>query len=126
MPDVSEAVQIQKIKIQPMTPETIAPFGEIISNPSLTGRPPDFTGVGTDVWYLDFHARGEPLLVSVHTHFGPLRFNRLERHVAVTQTFIPTGGSPSVVAVAPAPRDVDDWDAVADASEMTALLINNT
>ena len=52
-----------------------------------------------------------------------LTFSQLERHFAVTQTFIQLSGPPAVVAVAE-PTDLDDPEAAPDPSDVHAFLID--
>lgn len=93
---------VHQVKIEPLTDEAFAPFGEVIS---AKERPPDFeTGSGTQGWAVDFSS-GRPLIMLLKTRFQGLRFSKLERHFNVTQTFLPLGGSPAVVAVAPPSTD---------------------
>ena len=120
-----DATQRHLIKIELLNEETIVPFGEIISGRRGT-RPPDFEGVETEAWYIDYRTRGTPMVVSIHTRYGPLVFNRLERHMNVTQTFIPTGGAVSVVALAAAPDDPDDWTKMPRPEDVQGFLINGT
>lgn len=88
----------QSVKIEPLTDEAFAPFGQIIS---AQDRAPDFhTTSGTRGWAVDFQS-GTPLLMLLHTPYQGLSFSKLERHFNLTQTFLPMGGSPAVVAVAP-------------------------
>ena len=90
---------VREIKIEPLTPEAFAPFGELIS---AKDRPPDFQGEsGTQGWAIDFRS-GTPLVMLLKTPYQGLRVTKLERHFNVTQSFLPLGGSPAVVAVAPA------------------------
>src|SRR5262249_38248385 len=103
---------VHQVKVEPLTGEGFAPFGQIIS---AKARAPDFqTGSGTEGWAVDCVA-GRPPVMLLRTPDQGLRFSKPERHFPMTQTFLPLGGSPAVVAVAPpstdraaipAPRDV--------------------
>jgi ureidoglycolate lyase len=91
-----------EIRAHPLTAEAFAPFGHLIA--PRTGAP-DYRGAsGTEGWHMPFEA-GRPLLSLLRTPFAGLRFTKMERHVHVTQAFVPLGGSSAVVAVAP-PSDV--------------------
>jgi ureidoglycolate lyase len=93
---------VHHVKVEPLTEEAFAPFGQVISAKT---RPPDFkTESGTEGWAVDFHA-GRPLLMLLRTQYQGLRFSKLERHFNLTQTFLPLGGSPAVLAVAPPSPD---------------------
>ena len=105
--------RVREIKIEPMTAEAFAPFGELIS---AKDRPPDFRSEsGTEGWAIEFHS-GTPLVMLLKTPYQGFGFSKLERHFHVTQSFLPLGGSPAVVAgvppgtgdraTLPAPEDV--------------------
>lgn len=87
-----------EIRAQPLTAVEFAPFGHLIAP-----RPdsPDYRGAsGTLGWHVPFES-GRALLSLLRTPFAGLRFSKMERHLRVTQAFVPLGGSPAVVAVAP-------------------------
>lgn len=93
---------VHEVKVEPLTEEAFAPFGQIIS---AKARTPDFTtDSGTEGWAVDF-VSGRPLVMLLRTPYQGLRFSKLERHFNMTQTFLPLGGSPAVVAVAPPSPD---------------------
>jgi ureidoglycolate hydrolase len=93
---------LHELRIEPMSDEAFAPFGEVIS---VKERAPDFeTASGTRGWAVDFQSR-RPLVMLLKTPYSGLQFSKLERHFNVTQTFLPLGGSPAVVAVAPGSPD---------------------
>ena len=89
---------VHEVTIEPLTDEAFAPFGQIIA---AKNRPADFrTESGTQGWAIDFRS-GKPLIMLLKTPYRGLSFTKLERHFNLTQTFLPVGGSPAVVAVAP-------------------------
>jgi ureidoglycolate lyase len=93
---------VHQVKIEPLTDEAFAPFGQVIS---AKDRPPDFeTESGTQGWAVDFSA-GRPLVMLLRTRYQGLRLSKLERHFNLTQTFLPLAGAPAVVAVAPPSAD---------------------
>jgi ureidoglycolate hydrolase len=93
---------VQQVPIEPLTEDAFAPFGQLIS---AKARTPDFkTESGTEGWAVDFGS-GRPLIMLLRTVYQGLRFSKLERHFNVTQSFLPLGGSPAVVAVAPPSAD---------------------
>jgi ureidoglycolate hydrolase len=93
---------VRQVRIEPLTDEAFAPFGQLVS---AKDRPADFqTESGTQGWAVEF-ASGRPLVMLLKTRYQGLRFAKLERHFNVTQTFLPLGGSPAVVAVAPRSAD---------------------
>jgi ureidoglycolate hydrolase len=111
---------VHEVEVEPLTEDAFAPFGQIIS---AKARPPDFrTESGTEGWAVDFRS-GRPLLMLLRTPYQGLRFSKLERHFGLTQTFLPLGGSPAVVAVAaPSP----DRSAVPAPAEVRAFLLDGT
>ena len=99
---VSPMATIHTLPVEPLTDAAFAPFGQLIS---AKERTPDFeTASGTRGWAVDFQS-GRPLIMLLRTPYQGLRLTKLERHLNVTQTFLPMGGSPAVVAVAPPPDD---------------------
>jgi ureidoglycolate lyase len=92
-------------------PDAFAPFGEVLC---LKDRRPDFHGTTSVGWKANYDGSGAPLIMTLSSRYSGMRCTRLERHLNVTQTFIPLGKVPSIVAVAaptagaetPAPEDV--------------------
>lgn len=91
---------IELVKLSPllMSESSIAGCGEILGPKP---RDPDFAGVATRGWAVDFRVDGRTQLMSLNTDYLGARFTRLECHNNVSQAFIHTGGSAAVVAVAP-------------------------
>jgi ureidoglycolate lyase len=113
-------MQTVPVPVEPLTDDAFAPFGQVIS---AKERAPDFrTESGTEGWAVDFHG-GRPLLMLLRTPYQGLRFSKLERHFNLTQTFLPLGGAPAVVAVAP---PSSDRAAVPDPAEVRAFLLDGT
>jgi ureidoglycolate lyase len=111
---------VRELPIEPLTEEAFAPFGQIIS---AKERAPDYrTESGTEGWAVDFRS-GRPLVMLLRTQYQGLRFSKLERHFELTQTFLPLGGSPAVVAVAP---PSSDRAAIPDPAEVRAFLLDGT
>jgi ureidoglycolate lyase len=111
---------VHEVKIEALTDEAFAPFGQIIS---ARDRAPDFeTASGTRGWAVDFQS-GTPLLMLLHTPHRGLSFTKLERHFNLTQTFLPMGGSPAVLAVAPPSGDREQ---VPSPSDVRAFLLDGT
>lgn len=114
--------RIHVLKIEWLTEEAFAPFGQIIA---AKDRPPDFRGGGGTLgWAIDFQA-GRPLVSFLKTPFQGSQFKKMERHFHLTQAFIPLGGSPTVVAVA-APSDPRDREAVPRPEQVRAFLLDGT
>jgi ureidoglycolate lyase len=95
--------EIVRIKVALLDDEAFAPFGDLLA---AKPRAPDFTGLGSVGWKASFACDGPPELMVYSSRYSGLRFTMLERHFDVTQTFIPLGSVPAVVAVAaPTARD---------------------
>ncbi len=91
--------KLVEIPLRPLTPEGFAPFGQIIGDP---GASPVFTGATFQSWSLDSEVEGPAELMFIrYIHQRPFAFTALERHLNVTQTFVPLGGAESVMVVAP-------------------------
>jgi ureidoglycolate hydrolase len=104
------------LAIEPMTPESFAPFGRMVESSGM----PDDRRVMTPA---EFECDGR---ITIHTIWQPCArrsFSRLERHFGVTQTFFQLSGSPAVVCAAP-PTDLDDPDAVPRPEDVRAFLID--
>ena len=112
---------VHTVKVEPLTDDTFAPFGQIIS---AKDRKPDFeTKSGTRGWAVGFES-GTPLLMLLHTPYKGLTFSKLERHFNLTQTFLPMGGSPAVLAVAP--PGTGDRERIPSPSDVRAFLLDGT
>ncbi len=108
------------LKVELLTPEAFAPFGQVIGPQS---RPPDFQGLsGTQLWGLDFEVDGRLQLGFVRVPYQPLAFKTMEQHYGVTQSFIPAGGPPAVLAVAPP----TDRDVTPKPEDVRAFLLDGT
>src|SRR6266542_1006976 len=113
---------VHEIRIEPLTDEAFAPFGQIIA---AKDRPADFrTESGTQGWAIDFRS-GTPLIMLLRTPYRGLSFTKLERHFNLTQTFLPVGGSPAVVAVAP-PSATADRKTIPAPDRIRAFLLDGT
>jgi ureidoglycolate hydrolase len=111
---------LREVRIESLTDEAFAPFGQVIA---VGERAPDFQAEsGTEGWAVAFQA-GRPLVMVLRTPYQGLRFSKLERHFGLTQTFLPLGGSPAVVAVAPPSAD---RAAVPDPEAVRAFLLDGT
>ena len=90
---------IRHLQVQLLTEETFAPYGKVVG---ALKREPDFRGgSGTQLWDLDCEIDGTLQLGFVRVPYQPLGFKLMEQHYGVMQTFIPLGGPPALVALAP-------------------------
>ncbi len=135
--------KVHRLEIEPMTEESFSPYGYVLS---ARDRPADHRIIAP----VDFQADGRGTLGVIWQPYqgvkrrvgGPrhapdgstdvgwyqfqgLVFSQLERHFAVTQSFIQMSGSPAVVAVAEA-TDMDDPMASPDPEDVRAFLIDSS
>jgi ureidoglycolate lyase len=106
-----------EIPVGRLTSEAFATFGQIIGEQP---GPPVFAGPHIQSWRLAFEADGATELMFSRYLHQPYEFATLERHLNVTQSFIPLGNAPSVMVVAP-PTDPDDWSRVPDPKAVRAF-----
>ncbi|HYY56950.1 MAG TPA: ureidoglycolate lyase, partial [Pyrinomonadaceae bacterium] len=79
-------MQVVRIKVQPMTRESFAPYGVLIDSRG---------SVEIDL------GEGKPSLTGATSERRPLRFDFMARHKHTMQVFSPLASSQSVIAVAP-------------------------
>jgi len=114
--------QIVEIKAEPMTVESFRPYGSLLAPRS---EAPDFRGLMSDGWKTPFEIDGVPLLMVLVSRFSGMRFSWLERHFGVTQTFIPLGHVPALLAVA-APTDPSDPEAIPRPEDVHAFVVDGS
>lgn len=86
-----------RLRVETMNPQAFAPFGEVIFLDEESDA--NFrTSSGTLGRSVSFRS-GEPMIATLKTPYQGLAFSKLESHSNVTQTFLPLGGSPAIVAV---------------------------
>jgi ureidoglycolate lyase len=88
---------LHEVRIEPLTAAAFAPFGRLIA--ARDARADYRAASGTQGWSVPFES-GRPLLSVLRTPYLELRFTKMERHLHVSQAFVPLGGAPAVVAVA--------------------------
>jgi ureidoglycolate lyase len=114
------ATTVTRITVEPLTEESFRPFGVVIGERAAA---PDFRGeLGTLGWSIDWRG-GRAKISYLRTPYQGLGFRKLERHLELTQTFVPIGGAPAVVAVA-APTDPRDRGAVPRPDAVRAFLLD--
>ena len=100
-----------RVKVEMLEAEAFAPFGEVLC---FREQPPDFVGTTSLGWKAHYEGSGSPLIMTLSSRYVGMRCATLERHLNVTQTFVPLGRVPAIIAVAaptegaatPAPEDV--------------------
>lgn len=100
--------EVVEIVVEPLSPETFAPFGEVVgpTTAETVSLGPDF-----QLWRNAFGVDGGIELMFGRYLHKPMRFHRMERHLAVTQSFLPLDGCRSVMVVAPPSDGPDSGDA---------------
>jgi ureidoglycolate lyase len=100
--------EVVEIVVEPLSPETFAPFGEVVGPTAAetVSLGPDF-----QLWRNAFGVDGEIELMFGRYLHKPMRFHQMERHLSVTQSFLPLDGCRSVMVVAPPSDGSDPSDA---------------
>ena len=109
-------VSVQRIKIEPITEESFAPYGALWD----AEETPSDLHINSG---REFDIDGKTTVGVIWQPYETLRFNELERHFGVAQSFIQLSGSPAVVA-ASVPTDPDDPMDVPDPKDVRAFLID--
>ena len=114
--------RVTPLTVEPLTEAAFRPFGEIIGErPSA----PDFRGEkGTLGWSIDWRG-GRAKISYLRTLYHWLGFRKLERHLKLTQAFIPMGGAAAVLAVA-APTDPRNREAVPGPESVRAFFLDGS
>ncbi len=115
-------MRVVDIKAELMTEESFRPYGALLTNRS---GPPDFHGLMSEGWKTPFEIDGTPMLMVLVSRFSGMRFTKLERHFGVSQTFIPLGHVPALLAVA-APTDPGDPGAIPKPEDVHAFVIDGS
>lgn len=103
------------LPVAPITAEAFAPYGTLLK-PEEDGKP-----FGSDEAQLVLD-RGTPRFYVMRLHRREKVFNRITRHLAVTQCLASVGGKPWLLAVAP-PLDPDNPQGEPDITQLRAFLI---
>ena len=115
-PAPAPAPRRHRLVIEPMTAESFAPFGQLLTS---SVEPADRRVMTA----LPFECDGRTTVHAIWQPCAGRSFSRLERHFGVTQTFAQVSGSPAVVCAAP-PTDLDDPHAVPRPEDVRAFLID--
>lgn len=118
---------VKLVKPLPLSSGGFAPFGQVICASDWESEPdrmrqPDVRYVsGTRGWRFDFES-GQPLVMMLETPYADKDVDLLESHAHVTQTFLPMGGVPAVLFVAPPTQS----DATPCADDVRAFMLDGT
>jgi len=111
-----------EIRLEPISAEIFAPFGEIIEKKSSE---PIFTGKNMESWQMQFSIDGTTELMINRFHYQPLEFSMMERHFHVTQSFFPFGKIPMAMIVS-APTVFDDRSSIPKPEDIHAFYLDGT
>ena len=116
--------RLMKVKIEDLTEEAFAPYGEVLG---YVKRSPDWsTGAGVPIWFSSFSLEGTAA-VGFNTYVyekPPTEYEiyQLEQHPNIKQTMIPMEGKPSILYVAPP----SPWKTSPDLDKFKAFLLDGT
>ena len=97
-----------EVAVEALSASAFEPFGTIIG----AGTGPPALDWGTlQTWMAPFDVDGPTQMTLCRYHQEPVEWSQMERHLAVTQAFLPLGGVASVMVVAP-PSDPADRTAL--------------
>ena len=99
--------RIVDIKIEPLTAEGFRPFGAVVG---AQGRPA-LSYDTMQTWKAPFEVDGAMEMTICRYLRQPITWSRMERHLGVTQAFLPLAGVQSVMVVAP-PTETERRDAL--------------
>ena len=97
-----------EVAVEALSASAFEPFGTIIG--AQTG-PPALDWGTLQTWMAPFDVDGPTQMTLCRYHREPVEWSQMERHLAVTQAFLPLGGIASVMVVAP-PSDPADRTAL--------------
>ena len=100
--------RIVDVKVEPLTSEGFRPFGEIVG---ARDRPAELRFPDMQTWKAPFEVDGAMEMTVCRYLRQPIAWSRMERHLAVTQAFLPLAGVESLMMVAP-PTDPHRRDAL--------------
>ena len=106
-----------EVAVETLTAAAFEPFGSIIGGGS---GPPALDWGTLQTWMTPFDVDGPTQMTLCRYHREPLEWSQMERHLAVTQAFLPLGGVASVMVVAP-PSDLADRTALPPPASVRAF-----
>ncbi len=107
-----------RLKVEPMTPESFSPYGEVWD---AREHPADHR----QSFPVAYDPEGKPTGSVMWQPYQTRTFTKLERHFHATHVFIPLSGSLAAVAVALG-TDENDPNSIPDPDDVRAFLIDGT
>lgn len=113
---------IKELRVKPLTKKDFEPFGVLIEAPEVK---PMISNASLDYWggLIDLDIE-RPQVSFLKVKRREFLLDRIERHVKITEVFIPLEGI-SIFPIAP-PRDVDDPKADVPLNEIEAFLLDGS
>jgi ureidoglycolate lyase len=114
--------QVKIVKAERLTRDAFAPFGELLGLEGLKPLPINLYGDRITVHRPGYFESDQPVEFLLSSHkIRPFEVVFMERHLEITQTFIPLGGHPFISVVArPGAREEDGFPA---AEEIHAFMV---
>ncbi|MGE0724598.1 MAG: ureidoglycolate lyase [Alphaproteobacteria bacterium] len=109
--------RVIELAVEPLTEEAFRPFGAIVG---AAEAPAPFRLGTMETWKTPFEATGAVEMTVCRYHREAIEWSRMERHLAVTQAFLPLAGVATLMAVAP-PSAEDDPSAAPPPDAMRAF-----
>lgn len=115
---------VHLLQIETLTKERFAPYGHVLmQDPGVSPikeGPPLFSD------RIPFAVDdGSPEFVFAVLHRRTFTFTEMERHLKLTQGFIPISGGPAIITVAP-PTDDSDMEAIPSPDSVRAFIMDRT
>jgi len=115
-------IEVKTIQAETLTRKAFAPFGDVLSAEGLERLPIDFYGDRINVYRPGFFESDQPVeFLVTHSKIREFRVHWLERHLQLTQTFIPLAGHPFITVVAS--PDARHEDGIPALDEIHAFLV---
>jgi ureidoglycolate hydrolase len=96
--------RLVEVAVEPLCPSTFAPFGTIVG---AVGGSPALDWGTLQTWMAPFDVDGPTQMTLCRYHREPVEWSQMERHLGVTQAFLPLGGVASIMVVAPGSDPAD-------------------
>lgn len=100
---MTETLITRRVLIETPTPETMAPYGELIrSSVGAPSEPSIYYENSANYTFDSFSSDEDALVIVSRSDPRPMRVRWMERHARHTQLFVPLGGASFVMVLAPA------------------------
>jgi len=110
-------MRVVEIPLEPLTEAAFAPFGAVVG---ALDAPPAVAFDTMQTWKAPFEVDGAMEMTVCRYQRQPMVFGNLERHLAVTQAFLPLGGVVCAMVVAP-PTEAGEREAAPPPESLRAF-----